>query len=110
MGMGMRESAFSVIIRVLVNMTRTTVRQSRSKDMRHCVRVLALMFAAGMIIPAMKTAAAPYRLQQKVDFIRDIQPIFQANCYACHGTGKVKTQLRLVDRSLAMSVIVAGNS
>jgi len=78
--------------------------------MRHCVRVLALMFAAGMIIPAMKTAAAPYRLQQKVDFIRDIQPIFQASCYPCHGTGKVQTRLRLVDRSLAMSVIVAGNS
>jgi hypothetical protein len=48
--------------------------------MRHCVRVLALMFAAGMIIPAIKTSAAPW-LQQKVDFIRDIQPIFQVNCY-----------------------------
>jgi Protein of unknown function (DUF1553)/Protein of unknown function (DUF1549)/Planctomycete cytochrome C len=78
--------------------------------MRHHVRVLALMLAAGTIIPAISTFAAHYWLQQKVDFIRDIQPIFQASCYQCHGTGRVQSPLRLVNKTLAMKVIVPGNS
>ena len=78
--------------------------------MRHYVRVLALMLAAGTIIPAISTSAAHYWLQQKVDFIRDIQPIFQASCYQCHGSGRVQSPLRLVNKTLAMKVIVPGNS
>jgi hypothetical protein len=78
--------------------------------MRHYVRIPALILVAATIIPAISTSAAHYWLQQKVDFIRDIQPIFQASCYQCHGTGRVQSQLRLVNKGLAMRVIVPGNS
>ena len=78
--------------------------------MRYYMKVLALLFAAAPIIPIVQAYAARFVLQQKVDFIRDIQPIFQANCNQCHGTGKVQTQLRLINKTLAMGVIVPGNS
>jgi hypothetical protein len=78
--------------------------------MRHYLKILALMLGAGTIAPAISNPAAPHSLQQKIDFIRDIQPIFEANCYPCHGTGKGQSQLRLVNKTLAMKVIVPGNS
>ena len=31
----------------------------------------------------------------RVDFGRDIEPIFAAQCYACHGAAKAAAQLRL---------------
>ena len=37
-----------------------------------------------------------------VDFERDIQPIFKAACYECHGDKKVKGKLRLDSRDLAL--------
>jgi len=41
---------------------------------------------------------------EKVDFNSQIQPILSENCYACHGPdeAKVKGELRLDDRDLAM--------
>lgn len=40
-------------------------------------------------------AAAP------VDFVRDVRPIFEANCYDCHGAEKQKSGLRLDVREAA---------
>ncbi len=37
-----------------------------------------------------------------VDFSQDIEPIFRAKCYACHGEGQQLGQLRLDSRSVAM--------
>ena len=37
-----------------------------------------------------------------VDFIRDVQPILQQNCYRCHGPEKQKSGLRLDHRSGAL--------
>src|SRR5262245_8900909 len=54
-------------------------------------------------------AAAP------VDFVRDIQPIFQAACYKCHGPEKRQGQLRMDARATAMkgggtgAAIIPGN-
>ncbi|MBK6795320.1 MAG: DUF1549 domain-containing protein [Acidobacteria bacterium] len=51
-----------------------------------------------------------------VDFKRDIEPIFQANCYGCHSAKKASAQLRLDSKTAAMkgglsgAVIVAGRS
>src|SRR5947209_2435858 len=51
-----------------------------------------------------------------VDFQRDVQPIFKARCYQCHGNGKQQSGLRLDDRSAALRggnsgpVIVPGKS
>src|SRR5688500_5566093 len=36
-----------------------------------------------------------------VDFIRDVQPIFQRHCYACHGPEKQKSEFRLDVRDVA---------
>jgi mono/diheme cytochrome c family protein len=51
---------------------------------------------------------------EKVDFARDIQPIFQNSCVECHGTQKQKGGLRLDSRAAAMkggttgTAIIAG--
>ncbi|HEX6463834.1 MAG TPA: DUF1549 domain-containing protein, partial [Vicinamibacterales bacterium] len=50
-----------------------------------------------------------------IDFVRDIQPILQAQCYECHGPKKSKNGLRLDSRAAAFKggddgpVIVPGN-
>ncbi len=60
--------------------------------------------------------AASHAAQTKVDFARDIQPIFAASCNACHNDKKASGQLRLDLKSLAMkggisgTIIVAGDS
>jgi hypothetical protein len=46
--------------------------------------------------------------QQKVDFVRDVQPIFKASCLKCHGPEKPKGQFRLDFRALAMKGGVLG--
>src|SRR5437667_12549357 len=46
----------------------------------------------------------------KVDFVRDIQPIFKASCLKCHGPEKPKGQFRLDSKSLAMKGGVAGKA
>ncbi|MFT4549383.1 MAG: cytochrome c553 [Verrucomicrobiales bacterium] len=40
---------------------------------------------------------------EPVDFVRDIRPIFEANCYRCHGEEKQKSGLRLDLRSGAFN-------
>src|SRR5437899_12215879 len=38
----------------------------------------------------------------KVDFARDVQPIFKAACYQCHGPDKQKGKLRLDSKAIAL--------
>ena len=52
-----------------------------------------------------------------VDYARDIQPIFAANCYKCHGAEKQKSALRLDRKADALAggesgekAIVPGNA
>ena len=40
---------------------------------------------------------------RKIDFVRDIRPIFQRSCYRCHGPEKQKSGYRLDVRSIAMT-------
>ncbi len=47
---------------------------------------------------------------QTVDFVRDIQPIFKANCERCHGAKISQADLRLDERSFALKAITPGNS
>src|SRR5262249_11572890 len=53
---------------------------------------------------------------KSVDFKRDIEPIFTANCIRCHGPRRARSQLRLDNKSRAMkggisgAVIIPGNS
>ncbi len=60
---------------------------------------LALGTAALWLLPAGWTTGAQTRT---VDFARDVEPIFRAHCYECHGPAKAAAQLRLDSRQTAM--------
>ncbi len=62
--------------------------------------VLSLLVA---LSPAQE-ASGPDR----VDFVRDIQPLFKAHCLKCHGSEKPKGQLRLDSKPLALKGGVSG--
>ena len=48
--------------------------------------------------------------QDKVDFVRDVQPLFKAACLKCHGAERPKGQFRLDARGPAMKGGVAGKA
>ena len=54
------------------------------------------VWAVGMVGPAAQKSPS------QVDFTRDIQPIFQASCYGCHGPEKQKGGLRLDQKAPAL--------
>jgi mono/diheme cytochrome c family protein len=60
----------------------------------------------------MAAASAPFfrsaAADQAVDFARDIQPIFEAACYKCHGPKSARGQLRLDDRKSAIKGGISG--
>jgi mono/diheme cytochrome c family protein len=66
------------------------------------IRTIGLLLAFSLSIAAQDA--------QKVDFIRDVQPIFTASCLKCHGAEKPKGQFRLDSRSFAMKGGVAGKA
>ena len=53
------------------------------------------VWAVGMVGPAAQKSPS------QVDFTRDIQPIFQASCYGCHGSEKQASGFRLDNKELA---------
>jgi mono/diheme cytochrome c family protein len=49
--------------------------------------------------------------QARVDFVRDVQPIFQSSCSGCHGANKQMAGLRLDSKKVALSkVIIPGKA
>jgi len=62
-----------------------------------CIMWGQLAFGA----PATEAQAGP-SATARVDFERDIQPIFKSFCYQCHGPDRQKAKLRLDSRPLAM--------
>jgi mono/diheme cytochrome c family protein len=48
------------------------------------------------------TAGAATAAESKVDFAKDIQPLFQQNCIKCHGPEKQKGKLRLDSKEAAL--------
>lgn len=80
-----------------------------------CILFIGLLAAA--LASPHRTAAHPQSpTNRTVDFKRDVEPIFAAACYSCHGARKAAGQLRLDLKSPAMkggmsgAVIVPGNS
>jgi mono/diheme cytochrome c family protein len=65
---------------------------------------------------ALLLLALPAMADTKVDFVKQIQPIFEKSCYKCHGPEKQKGGLRLDDKAAAMKggkdavAIVAGDA
>src|SRR5262249_38697694 len=68
------------------------------------IRISGFLLLAACALRAQETTAP------KVDFARDIQPLFKASCLKCHGAEKPKGQLRLDSRSLAMKGGVSGKA
>ena len=63
------------------------------------------------LLTALRAVAAP------VDFVREVRPIFEKNCYACHGAQKQKSGLRLDVKAAALkggdahgALLVAGKA
>jgi hypothetical protein len=67
---------------------------------------LALLMVGLAALAAGPGAAA----QEKVDFAKDVQPIFQKNCYECHGEKKPKGKLRLDSKALALKGGTSGTA
>jgi hypothetical protein len=63
-----------------------------------------------------ETAALPPAASRKIDFVKDVQPIFAARCYECHSEKKQEAQFRLDAKEIALKggelgpAIVPGNS
>jgi mono/diheme cytochrome c family protein len=80
---------------------------------RFCLKSVLVFIAAGVALATIHSSSAQ---SAKVDFLRDIQPIFQANCWRCHGEQKASGQLRLDKKVAAMkggisgAVIIPGDS
>ncbi len=54
------------------------------------------------ILAAMVVLAGPVRAEDVADYLRQIKPVFQARCYACHGVLKQKSGLRLDTAAMAI--------
>ena len=85
--------------------------------------LLALLTGAALTLSAAEAKKAPLDLSKlppaasgPVDFARDIQPLFAAKCYSCHGAEKQKGGLRLDIKIAALEggdngkVFLAGKS
>jgi len=53
------------------------------------------------LIPLLFTALS--LSAQKIDFVKDVEPIFAAKCYGCHGPSQQLSGLRLDDRAAAFA-------
>jgi len=64
----------------------------------------ALLISAFLALTASTALATPIpeASKQKVEFARDVQPIFAAHCIKCHGPEKQKAGFRLDQKSKAM--------
>ena len=68
---------------------------------RRLLHVCAALVLAIAAIGADPKGIAP-AAARKVDFERDVAPIFAAKCVSCHGPEKQKSSYRLDDRSVAL--------
>lgn len=72
-------------------------------------RRLSLTIVLGFIVGALALQdweARAARPQAKVDFARDIQPIFAQSCYGCHGPNKQMAGLRLDSKKIALGKVI----
>jgi len=68
---------------------------------------LAFTLILGWSLSTHASTEEPASAKVKVDFVREIQPIFRQNCYQCHGPEKQKAQLRFDSKG---SVYAGGQS
>ena len=71
---------------------------------------LFLLFALAVLPFSLPRFESALHAQSKVDFVREIQPIFTAHCAGCHGESKQLSQLRFDSQPSAARVIKAGDA
>ncbi len=77
--------------------------------MKRIFKTTTTLLFAFALFPLFKSTGAFSPQPDKVDFVREIQPIFQAHCAGCHGPQKAMSQLRLDYSKSAARVITPGN-
>lgn len=73
------------------------------QGIRSCLVLLVAQLACSTSGLAADQSKLPPSVAQVVDYVHDIQPIFAARCYECHGPEKQKGGLRLDRRGPALS-------
>src|SRR5437899_9732657 len=77
-----------------------------------CILFLAvIVYGMASMIPgasAQRRSAARASAQRRVDFKRQVEPIFARNCYQCHGAKKAMGQLRLDGKESALKGGISG--
>jgi mono/diheme cytochrome c family protein len=64
---------------------------------------LVMLGAVGVAATPIDLAKLPPPAARTVDFVQDIQPIFEARCAKCHGAEKQKGGYRLDDKKIALT-------
>src|SRR4051812_25441556 len=71
----------------------------------HCraaALLIALLWARTAIAADETSPKLPAPASRKVDFVKDIQPIFAGHCYNCHGSNKHEAEFRLDAKAIAL--------
>jgi mono/diheme cytochrome c family protein len=64
--------------------------------------VLCAVMVLGMVVVGADQKGLPAAAERKVDFEKDVAPIFARSCLSCHGPEKQKSSYRLDDRGVAL--------
>ena len=75
-----------------------------SSEITRALLVLAAVAVSAWTLPSLSAAepaALPPPVDREVDYARDIEPIFRARCYVCHGEQTQQNGLRLDRRDAA---------
>jgi hypothetical protein len=70
---------------------------------RSSARAVAVLSMLLIALGASARQSSDVRDATKVDFVRDVRPILEAKCYACHGDRKQKGGLRLDHKANALA-------
>lgn len=95
----------------------------RAQGTRRRVPVLCAVLLSSLLLTGLGARGAdidlsklPPPTSRKIDFVKDVQPIFAASCFKCHGPNKQKNELRLDSKEIALAggesgkAIVPGDS
>src|SRR5471030_2495466 len=73
------------------------------------LRPTLLFFVTGLSVLIFNACATPPPPVAKVDYTKQVLPIFQAYCYQCHGNGKSRAGFHLDVKANVMKQIVPGD-
>ena len=76
-------------------------RQHRKSEVRRRTRAVLTVAASILLAGTLQTSSSQDATQPAPDFVRDIQPIFERSCYACHGPQQQMAELRLDSKKIA---------